>query len=138
MIPARWEGAGAGLSWITMTRRRKENIHTHTHTLLHCSTITHAHTHNHITNGEKKTKQKKHRLSGSCNSLFSSSINKSGVYLRIRPERFFLIFFLIVNKSFEKTKNQQSIFQYFPTPTPPGPVPLGPQAHWVLTEVMNL
>lgn len=29
MIPARWEGAGAGLSWITMTRQRKENIHTY-------------------------------------------------------------------------------------------------------------
>lgn len=137
MIPARWEGAGAGLSWITMTRRRKENIHTHTHitALFYHHTCTHAQSYNKW--GEKK-KQKKHRLSGSCNSLFSSSINKSGVYLRIRPERFFLIFFLIVNKSFEKTKNQQSIFQYFPTPTPPGPVPLGPQAHWVLTEVMNL
>jgi len=31
MVPARWEGAGAGLSWITMTRYRGEKIHTHTH-----------------------------------------------------------------------------------------------------------
>lgn len=29
MIPARWEGAGAGLSWITMTGQRRENTHVH-------------------------------------------------------------------------------------------------------------
>lgn len=37
MVPARWEGAGAGLSWITMTKQKKENTqktYTHPHTLL--------------------------------------------------------------------------------------------------------
>lgn len=51
MIPARWEGAGAGLSWITMTGQRKENTYTHADTLLQSSieTITPVHAHTHHT-----------------------------------------------------------------------------------------
>lgn len=61
MIPARWEGAGAGLSWITMTKQRKENTHTRTHvTALFCwdnHMCTRTHILDHITNRKIKLLQ---------------------------------------------------------------------------------
>lgn len=79
MIPARWEGAGAGLSWITMTRRRKEN--THTRTLVQCSTETIAHLlHTQIIKIPQKQTKKPHHTH-THHSLISSQHNLSGLNL---------------------------------------------------------